>query len=112
MKTDEAKELVGTILKRMRWDSQDGYPCYRGDGRWDFVSMGLPQVSPEELNKLFEFAGIEPDIIVPKGVCSECGNSIKTDRGERVEQGYSGYCRTCNRPRMSNWRPIGDDEKE
>ena len=45
---DTGMEMLRTVLRRLRWDDQGGYPGYRGNGRWDFVTAGLPQVTPEE----------------------------------------------------------------
>ena len=89
------------ILKRKRWDEQGGYSGYKGEGKWDFISTGLPQVSPQELNELFALVGLEPDVIIPLGDCEDCAHS-KNGR----EQGYHGPCSPCKRPRMSNFTPI------
>jgi hypothetical protein len=99
-------KVLRALLKRQRWDDQQGYPGYLGDGKWDFISSGLGQAAPEELNALFALAGIEPDVIESKGDCTTCGNSVVGSDGRRYEQGYSGPCGPCKRPKMSNWVPI------
>jgi hypothetical protein len=88
------------VLKRMRSDDQGGYISYGGDGKWHFVTAGLPQTTPEELNALFALAGIEPDVIIPKGACADC----KFARDGR-ERGYESPCLGCKRPYHSNFEP-------
>jgi len=106
-------EVLRTVLKRMRWDSQDGYPSYLGDGKWAFVSTGLPQVSPEELNTLFAFAGIVPDEIVPIGHCDTCkfGVLYGEGKGKAQERGYAQPCSPCGRPKMTNYVEYKGDDK-
>lgn len=93
-------ELLRTVLQRLRWDDQGGYPG-RVNGRWHFVSTGLPQVTPEELDALFSFAGIVPDEIQSLGECRQCKHAVNGH-----EQGYRGPCLTCKRPKMSNFVPL------
>jgi hypothetical protein len=95
-----AIDELRTALRRLRWDDQDGYPGYHGNGRWDFVSTGLP-VTPDELNALFELAGIVPDVIVPLGHCEDCLHAVNGR-----ERGYVEPCGSCKRPRMSNFVPV------
>jgi hypothetical protein len=92
-------ELLAKVLRRLRWDDQGGYVGYRGDGKWDFVSVGL-QAEPKELTALFRLAGVVPDVIVSLGGCSDCAHAINGR-----EQGYRGPCLTCKRPKMSNFVP-------
>ncbi len=99
-------EVLRTVLKRLRSDDQGGYISYEGNGKWSFVSTSLPQTTPEELNALFELAGIVPDVIVPKGSCEDCANAKVLPDGRRVERGYAGPCSPCKRPIMSNFVPI------
>jgi hypothetical protein len=98
-----------SILKSMRWDDQGGYSSYLGDGKWGFVSTGLPQTTPKQLNALFDLAGIVPDVIVPKGYCEDCAHAKPNAReGGFItyhEQGYAGPCSPCKRPKMSNFVP-------
>lgn len=86
-KAEKNKELLQKILKRSRWDSQDGYPSYMGDGVWTFVSTSLGGVTPEELNKLFEIAELVPDKIISNGSCEECHHSVNGR-----ERGYKKPC--------------------
>ena len=87
------------ILKRMRWDDQGGYPSYYGNGRWGFVTTGLPQTTPDELNTLFAMVGVVPDKIESLGDCRDCAHSIGGH-----ERGYVRPCLDCKRPRMSNFK--------
>jgi hypothetical protein len=101
----EGVKALRAVLRRMRWDGQGGYVGYEGNGRWSFISTGLGQVTPEELNALFRLAGIEPDEIVSLGDCSKCANG-EVVHGRRQERGYREPCLTCKRPRMSNFVPL------
>jgi hypothetical protein len=98
---DRGIQALRSVLQRTRWDDQGGYPGYRGNGKWDFVSTGL-QTTPKELNALFALVGLVPDVITPKGSCKECRNS-----NCGVEYGYkTKTCCTCKRPQMSNFAPF------
>lgn len=108
MKTDPGILALRSVLKRLRWDDQGGYPSYEGDGKWGFSSTGLPQTTPEELNALFALAGLKPDAIKPKGSCEDCVHAKACYRvGGFItyhEQGYAGPCCPCKRPLMSNFK--------
>lgn len=91
-------EALRNVLLRMRNDKQHGYMSYNGNGEWSFVSTGLPQTSPEELNALFELAGIEPDVIKTIGDCEDCAFSVNGRDG-----GYAAHCCDCLHPMMSNF---------
>ncbi len=93
-------EVLSRVLQRLRDDEQGGYPSYAGNGRWGFVSTGLPQVTPDELNALFAAVGIKPDVIQSKGSCTTC--MFAKDGHER---GYAQPCSGCSRPVMSNYIP-------
>lgn len=96
-----AREVIRRLLREMRWDDQGGYASRYG-GKWSFVSTGLGQVTPKELDQLFKFAGMTPDEIDIVGPCSECANS---DNG--YERGYSAPCSSCLRPsHINNFVPI------
>lgn len=88
------------VLRAMRWHDQGGYVS-RDNGKWSFVSTGLPQTTPEELDALFAMAGIEPDEIVVKGACFHC----KHARDDGSERGYENPCSPCKRPYHSNFVP-------
>lgn len=88
------------LLFSMRWDDQGGYCGYMGDGKWSFVTTGLPQITPEDLNSLFEFAGIVPDVIISLGSCTDCAFSINGQ-----ERGYKLPCFYCKRPSHSHFEP-------
>lgn len=92
--------VLRRILRAMRWHDQGGYVS-RVDGKWSFVSTGLPQATPEEVDTLFALAGIEPDEIVSKGSCFHC----KHARDDGSERGYEKPCLTCSRPYHSNFVP-------
>lgn len=94
-------DVLATVLRRLRWDDQGGYPSYYGDDRWGFVSTGLPQTTPDELNALFRLAGVVPDEIVPLGSCDTCVFSR-----EGRERGYEQPCGPCKRPLHSKWKPL------
>lgn len=92
--------VLKRVLKKLRWDNQHGFPGYRGGGRWNFVSTGLPSVNPDELNALFAAVGVVPDVILPKGACRDCRFAVNGH-----EQGYRGPCLRCTRPYHSNFKP-------
>lgn len=92
--------VLRAVLQRARWNEQGGYPS-RTNGRWDFVSSGLPQASPEEWDALFRLAGIVPDEIVSNGSCAQCAHAVNGH-----ERGYRQPCSTCARPKMTNFKPI------
>lgn len=108
---EAAREILRKRFVEMRRDDQDGYGLYRGNGVWDLQTMGLPAVTPDELNVLFDFVGVEPDPIIPLGVCRLCNHAHETYDGRFVEKGYEEPCRSCKRPRMSNFSarfdPVG-----
>ncbi|MBU2249384.1 MAG: hypothetical protein KKD77_21730 [Gammaproteobacteria bacterium] len=92
--TKERLELLREVLLRTRNNVQGGWMGYRGNGKWDFVSMGLPQVTPEEFNELLALVGIEPDGVESLGSCKDCKYSVNGR-----ERGYSMPCARCLRPR-------------
>lgn len=95
-------------LKAMHWDRQGGYSSYLGDGKWSFASSGIGQFSPDEMNALFNLVGVVPDVIKSKGHCEDCKHARPITRGAFViyqEQGYTGPCSPCERPKMSNFEP-------
>lgn len=99
--TADALKIVRRLLRAMRWDVQGGYPS-RHRGMWHFVSTGLGQVTPDELDKLFAFAGVTPDEIEVAGDCSDCANSANGR-----ERGYVAPCVSCLRPsHINNFVPI------
>lgn len=100
MSRTEGINVLRCILKRLRWDDQGGYVGYHGDGEWSFISIGLGQVSPDELNSLFELVDVEPDVIVPLGSCEDCHFSI-----DGRERGYKQPCLPCTRPYHSHFKP-------
>jgi hypothetical protein len=91
-------KVLRNVLLRLRSKEQGGFTSYMGNGKWSFVSTGLPQTSPEELNVLLDLAGIVPEKVVPRGSCETCVYS----RNGR-ERGYEQPCLTCLRPLMSNF---------
>ena len=99
--TKAAVCVVRRLLRDMRWDDQGGY-AGRNGGKWDFVSTSLGQVTPDELDELFEFAGMTADEIEIVGNCSDCANS-----NEGYERGYAAPCGSCLRPsHINNFVPI------
>ena len=86
-------EALRGVLIRMRSERQDGYNCYSGEGNWHFSSTGL-SVYPEELNALFDMAGITPDEIQSLGKCKDCIHSLNGR-----ERGYDMPCCKCLRPK-------------
>ena len=99
--TEDNLVVLRGVLSRLRWDRQGGFVDYEGGGRWSFVSAGLPQVSPDELNALMALAGIEPDVIVPLGPCRTCVHSING-----CERGYSKPGVSCLRPYHDLYEPM------
>jgi len=95
-RTLNALRVIRRLLIEMRWDNQGGY-VMRCDGEWQFVTIGLGQVTPAELDQLFAFAGITPDEIDVVGDCEDCANS---DNGH--ERGYAAPCVSCLRPSHIN----------
>ncbi|MBO9428051.1 hypothetical protein [Sulfitobacter sp. R18_1] len=96
------QQTLKDILLPMRWADQGGHPHYRGDGKWDFSSTTVV-VNADQLNILFEAAGVTPEIIEPLGSCASCIHS-KDDRG----QGYVGSCLSCKGPIMSNFEAFAE----
>lgn len=96
--TEENLAILRDVLSRLRWHDQGGFASYSGDGRWTFVSTGLPQTSPAELNALLDLAGIVPDKIESIGDCGTCQYS----KGGH-ETGCIA-CWKCMRPMMSNYK--------
>lgn len=94
--TMDAKTALRTILQRLRWDDQGGYPGRRA-GKWDFVTTGMT-ATPEELDALFAYAGLVPDEIKSLGSCGSCASSVNGR-----ERGYADLCGSCRRPQMSNF---------
>lgn len=88
--------IIRRLLRGQRWDDQGGY-VDRHDGKWMFVSAGLGQVTPAELDKLFEFAGMTADEIEVVGDCADCANS---DDG--YERGFAAPCSSCLHPSHIN----------
>lgn len=100
-RTLDALQVIRRLLREMRWDDQGGYVS-RHKGKWDFVSTGLGQVTPAELDHLFEFAGMTPDEIEIVGSCKDCANSC-----EGYERGYAVPCISCLRPsHINNFVPL------
>lgn len=98
-------KVLRKLLRSMRWDDQDGYLDIGPDGKHrGFVTAGLPQATPEELDTLFEFAGIVPNPIVSNGSCSTCAHA-KVIEGKAYERGYERPCSPCGRPKMTNYVP-------
>jgi hypothetical protein len=94
--TADAQRVIRRLLRDMRWNDQGGYPS-RHNGKWSFVSTGLGQATPKELDMLFKFAGMIPDEIEIAGDCADCANS---DNGH--ERGYAAPCCSCLRPSHIN----------
>lgn len=93
-------------LRKMRWDDQGGYVGWE-NGKWNFISTSMAQISSENLSALFKFAGIEPDEIEPKGQCIDCKHSINGR-----EKGYEQPCSSCSRPYHSNFVPTTKVKKK
>lgn len=102
------RALVRNLLEKRRSEKQDGYRSLSKDGIWNFVSTTLGPVTPEELDALFAFAGIQPDPIEPLGTCSTCWNSSVVG-ARRSERGYRSPCVSCLRPKHDLWEPIPKD---
>ena len=104
-------EVLRDVLMRLRSEDQDGFDDVGPDGKYAghavFVSMGLPQVTPEELDALMELAGIVPDPIESNGRCSECVHARLNGR----ERGWGRPCSGCSRPKMTNFEPITPDHQ-
>lgn len=93
------------VLRRMRKDDQGGYADVRGGkfaGVACFVTSGLPQATPAELDDLFALAGVVPEAIEVLGDCGGCvyGNATGGDLG------WSEPCCSCSRPQMKNFVPL------
>jgi hypothetical protein len=88
------------VLWSMRWHDQGGYCSYLGDGKWGFVTSGLPQTTPEQLNAMMALVGIIPDRIESVGSCAECAHFLE-HRGGRW-----GPCGSCKKPRNGNFEPV------
>jgi len=105
-------QVLRTILKRLRNKDQGGYADVGPDGKFKghaiFVSAGLPQATPEELDALFELAGITPDPIKVKGDCGDC---VYGDAKSGGDLGWSQPCCSCSRPQMKNFVPLASITK-
>ncbi len=99
------------VLMRLRSERQDGFHDVGADGKYAgnvvWLTSGLPQVTPEELDKLMELAGITPDPIMPNGTCRECIHAEPSGR----TRGRSSPCISCARPKMTNFDPMGPGDK-
>jgi hypothetical protein len=94
------------ILRRMRSDDQDGYSDVGEDGKFTgtayFSGRGLGMATPEQLDALFDLAGIVPDPIAVNGSCSECVHGDA--RGGDL--GWGRPCCGCSRPKMTHFVPL------
>lgn len=97
--TKKRLELLARVLLRLRWDEQGGFVSRNKRG-WDFVTGGLPQVTPKEMDELFKLAGVVPDEIISAGPCSGCAFSL-----DGRERGYDHPCGGCKRPLHSRFKP-------
>jgi hypothetical protein len=99
------------VLMRLRNNNQDGFYSVGADGKYAgnavWSTAGLPQVTPEELDELMELAGITPDPIVPNGTCHECIHAQPNGKN----RGRSRPCSGCSRPKMTDFEPMGPDDK-
>jgi len=91
-------EVLQEVLEQNGWADQGGFSGYKGNGEWAWVSSALT-VTPEQMNSLFDLAGLEPKRIIPRGSCNTCQYS----RDGR-ERGFENPCGPCKRPIMSNYR--------
>lgn len=96
---DDARRVLQTLLRQLRWDRSGGYPGYV-NGRWS-GTRSLPAASPVQLDALFRFAGVTPDAIESRGDCADCANA-KDGR----ERGYDQPCVRCLRPYHDQFVPI------
>jgi len=98
-------EALRTVLKRLRWDNQHGYPCYKGNGEWAFVSTAIGPATPDELNALFNLADLVPDVIVPLGECSNCEHAHELSDKKGHVLGYGSPCNSCAHPYHNHFVP-------
>jgi len=106
LREDRAKLTKGLaalrkLLRAMRSHHLGGYMSYNGAGKWSFATTGMAQTTPEDLNVLFAFAGIEPDEIKPLGSCFRCQHA-KIDGSRR---GWDMPCAACNGARLNKFVP-------
>lgn len=102
----EARDVIRKALVDMRWDQQGGYSgLYKGN--WNFISSGIGNFTPDQLDILFAFAGVTADEIEPVGACKDCANADEYG-GER---GYVEPCCSCTRPFHSNFVPMAKVRK-
>lgn len=99
---DKGLEALRAILKRMRNDEQNSYHDVKNGKFSGFISRGFGQATPDELNAIFELAGIVPDGIQVNGTCKDCvfGNAGGGDLG------WAQPCCSCSRPKMTNFVPL------
>jgi hypothetical protein len=99
------------ILRGMRLHDQGGYTDVGKDGKFaghaGFISSGIGQATPEQLDALFDLAGIVPDAIEPLGSCRECvwGDARGGDLG------WGAPCAGCCRPKMTNFVALSSFEE-
>lgn len=99
-----------TILWRGRWHDQGGY-AGRCNGEWQFITGGVGHATPEEMDALFDLAGLEPEEIESMGSCRYCKFAVVNEKNGRVgERGYVDPCLSCKRPRMSHFEMVPEDQ--
>lgn len=101
MSTD-VQILARAVVASMKAEAQEGgQPGYRGDGEWDFITIGVA-LSPEAVNAAFRIVGEELRPVISRGTCATCANS---DANGKSYGWWSRPCVTCVHPLMSNWEP-------
>lgn len=91
------REILSRMYSGKQGGGITGYSQTRG---WAFVSSGIGQATPEQLDALFDLVGLQPRPVVPRGACADC-RWAKDGR----ERGYSFPCAPCTRPWLSSFEP-------
>lgn len=92
--------LRGLLRTMYRPEQGGGIPLRSPEGRWLFSAIGLGTVTAEQLDALFDLAGLVPKAVEQRGSCRDC-RWAKNGKS----RGYTYPCSPCTRPWMSNFEP-------
>ena len=94
------------LFRSMRREDQDGYDDVK-DGKFvGFIARPVGSASPDEMNALFDLAGIVPDAIEPSGSCETCVFGVPLPDGRTGTLGWSRPCCSCAAPKLTEFVPL------